>query len=551
MSAEFKPFDLKLIKPSFDSRLTDLIIDLEHLRKKQLGGSTHPQVFFQLKHIFHTLESIGSARIEGNNTTITEYFEDKLNNDGNKNVSYNILEIQNIEKAMEFIEQNIINYPINKSFISELHKIIVDGLPFNNRGEGDKTPGSYRNHNIKISNSKHSPPEPYLIEGYMDEIFEFIKHQDSSKYDLLKSAIAHHRFVWVHPFSNGNGRTVRLFTYAMLIKNGFNVNIGRIINPTAIFCNNKNKDIEIIGMYAYATDYNSGYAAVSENGTDFYFIDRQGNTLNNDKYQSATSFYNNTAYVAVNTDGSNGFSFGYCWINNFCINTSGKRTALKLPAKQMISAFYGDIHKIVISTFADYAKPCSVSGYYLGHTYKKTKIKFLHKGNSSYDLYDTIMRYNNLIYAKKNTNHLDLLTNGLYISGSESYDIYDHSDKVRLSYTFKNATLENVFDNNVILLKRTLSRYDTIQKIYIPIKTTYGLSVRGSIVAHINYDKIEYIDAATFYLYKDGIRITFVQAEKAVIWKAKDNINSFLKYNKEEKFDIVVVKQVEWNIIND
>ncbi|MEZ5037050.1 MAG: Fic family protein [Chitinophagales bacterium] len=241
MSAEFKPFDLKLIKPSFDSRLTDLIIDLEHLRKKQLGGSTHPQVFFQLKHIFHTLESIGSARIEGNNTTITEYFEDKLNNDGNKNVSYNILEIQNIEKAMEFIEQNIVNYPINKSFISELHKIIVDGLPFNNRGEGDKTPGSYRNHNIKISNSKHSPPEPYLIEGYMDEIFEFIKHQDSSKYDLLKSAIAHHRFVWVHPFSNGNGRTVRLFTYAMLIKNGFNVNIGRIINPTAIFCNNRNE----------------------------------------------------------------------------------------------------------------------------------------------------------------------------------------------------------------------------------------------------------------------------------------------------------------------
>ena len=47
---------------------------------------------------------------------------------------------------------------------------------------------------------------------------------DSPKYDLLKVAIAHHRFVWVHPFSNGNGRTVRLFTYAMLVKLGFNVN---------------------------------------------------------------------------------------------------------------------------------------------------------------------------------------------------------------------------------------------------------------------------------------------------------------------------------------
>lgn len=241
MSAEFKPYNLKLVKPSFDSRLTDLIIELEHLRKKQLGGSTHPQVFFQLKHIFHTLESIGSVRIEGNNTTIAEYFENKLDEDSNKNVSYNILAIQNIEKAMEFIEKNVENYPINKIFISELHKIIVEGLPFTNGEEGDKTPGLYRSHKIKISNSKHLPPEPYLIEGYMDEMFEFIKNEDSSKFDLLKSAIAHHRFVWIHPFGNGNGRTVRLFTYAMLIKNGFNVNVGRIVNPTAVFCNNRNE----------------------------------------------------------------------------------------------------------------------------------------------------------------------------------------------------------------------------------------------------------------------------------------------------------------------
>lgn len=237
----FKTYELELIKPDFDSRLTDLIIELEHLRKKQLGGSTHPQVFFQLKHLFHTLESIGSARIEGNNTTIAEYIETKLENDESKNVSDEILEIKNIEKAMEFIEENILDYPINKTFISELHKIIVDGLPIVNGGEGDRTPGIYRSHNIKISNSNHLPPEPFFIDEYMEEMFSFISNDDSSKYDLLKSAIAHHRFVWIHPFGNGNGRTVRLFTYAMLIKNGFNINVGRIVNPTAVFCNNRNE----------------------------------------------------------------------------------------------------------------------------------------------------------------------------------------------------------------------------------------------------------------------------------------------------------------------
>ena len=44
--ASFSPYDLTLVKPSFDADLTDLIIELEHLRKKRLGGSTHPQVFF-------------------------------------------------------------------------------------------------------------------------------------------------------------------------------------------------------------------------------------------------------------------------------------------------------------------------------------------------------------------------------------------------------------------------------------------------------------------------------------------------------------------------
>jgi len=239
--ASFKPYDLKLIEPSFGSNLTDLIIELEHLRKKTLGGSTNPQVFFQLKHLFHTLESIGSARIEGNNTTIAEYIETKLDSgDTEKNKSHSIIEIQNIEKAMEFIESTIQDYPINKAFVSELHKIIVKDLPPPPNGEGDLTPGSYRNKNIKISNSLHLPPDSFLVDTYMDDLFSFINNEDSSKYDLLKSAIAHHRFVWIHPFGNGNGRTVRLFTYAMLIKNGFNVNVGRIINPTAVFCSNRN-----------------------------------------------------------------------------------------------------------------------------------------------------------------------------------------------------------------------------------------------------------------------------------------------------------------------
>lgn len=235
--ATFNNYELKLVEPAFDSSVTDLVIELDHLRKKRLQGSTHPFIFFQLKHIFHTLESIGSARIEGNNATIAEYIETKL--EEQRIVPPSIKEIQNIEKVITFIEEHIKEHPINRLFISEIHKMVVEDLPLPPDGEGDSTPGEYRRKNVLIAKSLHNPPESILIDQYMNELFEFINQHDSSKYDLLKTAIAHHRFVWIHPFTNGNGRTVRLFTYAMLLKLGFNVGTGRILNPTAVFCSNR------------------------------------------------------------------------------------------------------------------------------------------------------------------------------------------------------------------------------------------------------------------------------------------------------------------------
>jgi Fic family protein len=247
---QFTPFPLQLVEPSFGSSLTDLIIELDYLRKKPLTGSTHPRVFFQLKHIFHTLESIGSARIEGNNTTIAEYIETKL--EKQRSVPPSIKEIQNIEEAMDFIDGHIKDYPINRAFLSEMHKMVVHGLAPPPAGEGDNFPGEHRKHSVKINKSTHIPPDALKIPEYMEELTEFINRTDSPKYDLLKVAIAHHRFVWIHPFGNGNGRTVRLFTYAMLVKLGFNVDVGRILNPTAVFCSNRND------YYKYLSQADSG-----------------------------------------------------------------------------------------------------------------------------------------------------------------------------------------------------------------------------------------------------------------------------------------------------
>ncbi|MCF4990762.1 Fic family protein, partial [Pseudomonas gessardii] len=108
--------------------------------------------------------------------------------------------------------------------------------------EGDKTPGAYRSGNVRISQSDHLPPDFIQVQAYMQELVEFVNHEDSPKYGLMKVALAHHRFGWIHPFGNGNGRVVRLLTYALLIKYGFNVNAGgRVLNPTAVFCNDRER----------------------------------------------------------------------------------------------------------------------------------------------------------------------------------------------------------------------------------------------------------------------------------------------------------------------
>ncbi len=226
----FTHIDLRIVTPEYGSELTDHIMHLEYLRRLQLLGTTPTQTFFQIKSIFHTLESIGSARIEGNRTTVIEYIDRKLEKRPHNPDSFR--EIENMERCLEFIDDNISERAIDRAFISELHKRAVLDLT----EEGSKLPGEYRRSPVLIRNSSLIPPPFQTVPSYMDELFQFIAQKDAPKYDLIKTALAHHRFVWIHPFDNGNGRTVRLFTYAMMVNKGFNINLARILNPTAIFC---------------------------------------------------------------------------------------------------------------------------------------------------------------------------------------------------------------------------------------------------------------------------------------------------------------------------
>ncbi|GAA0723140.1 Fic family protein [Dokdonella soli] len=234
--AHFTHHDLRLLNPAFSSPLLDVLTDLEHLRRLDLAGTTPLPVFLQLKQVFHLLESLASARIEGNHTTLADYIDAAVAPVGARGEQLH--EIDNIEAAMDNVEATVApGAEITEHLLRALHATTVAGLA----REGDRTPGAYRSGSVQIAQSDHLPPEAVRVPEYMAKLVAFINRADPPKYDLMKVALAHHRFAWIHPFSNGNGRVVRLLTHALLLKYGFRVSIqqgvvGRLLNPAAVFC---------------------------------------------------------------------------------------------------------------------------------------------------------------------------------------------------------------------------------------------------------------------------------------------------------------------------
>jgi len=224
----------------FDSPVTALLFQLERMRGITLSGTTPREWFFQLQRSFQLLEAIGSSRIEGNNTTVLDYVtKDSLPAEIRGREGF--AEIGNLEKALQFIEES--SAPIDEHFICELQKMAVEGLT----QEGDPNAGSYRDVPIYIAGSGHEPPDADSVPSHMRELVKFINKKCELQYDLLKVSVVHHQFVWIHPFRNGNGRTARLLTYAMIVRL-FGVRQSRLFNPTAVFCSDRNKYYEMLKL---------------------------------------------------------------------------------------------------------------------------------------------------------------------------------------------------------------------------------------------------------------------------------------------------------------
>jgi Fic family protein len=73
--------------------------------------------------------------------------------------------------------------------------------------------GIHREKTVKVG--QHIPPLPENLDMFLKRFDEAYDAKRLSKLQRITSvAASHHRYVWIHPFLDGNGRVVRLMSYA-------------------------------------------------------------------------------------------------------------------------------------------------------------------------------------------------------------------------------------------------------------------------------------------------------------------------------------------------
>ena len=119
-----------------------------------------------------------------------------------------IQEVKNAYKAYEEID-NINPYSVED--LKKIQGILTFAI------EDDS--GKFRNHGEAVYDGDiqiFMAPPHRMVPTLMDNLFNWMNEAKENVNPLILSSIFHYEFVFIHPFSDGNGRTARLWQTAIL-----------------------------------------------------------------------------------------------------------------------------------------------------------------------------------------------------------------------------------------------------------------------------------------------------------------------------------------------
>ena len=175
-----------------------------------------PSVVQKLREQFLIEWTYNSNAIEGNTLSLqeTELVINKGLTIGNKSLQEHF-EVLNHKECIELVEKFVEKKEkLSIQFIQEIHKIILKNID-------DYQAGKYRTPNVRILGAVHIPPDATKIYRLMEEFLEWYY---ANRYTMAIPELAawvQYKFVWIHPYIDGNGRTARLLMNLVLLQNGF------------------------------------------------------------------------------------------------------------------------------------------------------------------------------------------------------------------------------------------------------------------------------------------------------------------------------------------
>src|ERR1035441_2660713 len=119
-----------------------------------------------------------------------------------------ILQFKAVERLVESSLEGGRNFRLRPSHLLHLHRVALIGVsPY---------AGNWRPSNIEIGGSIHKPPSASDIPEQIEELCDYVNERWDSKSPLHLASYVMWKLNWVHPFTDGNGRTSRAVSYLVL-----------------------------------------------------------------------------------------------------------------------------------------------------------------------------------------------------------------------------------------------------------------------------------------------------------------------------------------------
>jgi len=125
------------------------------------------------------------------------------------------LEARNHPDAINYVEKVAQSKtPIQEDDILNVHKLLIHGID-------DKNAGKYRTGQVRIAGATFMPPPASKIQPMINELLQTLSQNPDELTPIELAAFFHHKLAYIHPFLDGNGRTARLLTNLILLRNGY------------------------------------------------------------------------------------------------------------------------------------------------------------------------------------------------------------------------------------------------------------------------------------------------------------------------------------------